>query len=72
MRTAAAELAGKKIRLNSVSLGFIAGTKMTADAEIFEMPRGEVADAAGVILFLLSDRAKFITGANFVVDGGFS
>lgn len=74
LRTAALELAGKNIRLNSVVLGFISGTRMTqnVDAEISEMPRGNVDDAAGVILFLLSDRAKFITGANFVVDGGFT
>ncbi len=74
IRTAALELAEKNIRLNSVTLGFISGTRMTqnVDAEISGIPRGEVEDAAGVILFLLSDRAKFITGANFVVDGGFS
>ena len=74
IRTAALELAGKNIRLNSVTLGLIEGTRMvqSADAEFSGMPRGTVEDAAGVILFLLSDRAKFVTGANFTVDGGFS
>ncbi|MBO4400981.1 MAG: SDR family oxidoreductase [Selenomonadaceae bacterium] len=73
LRTAALELAGKNIRLNSVTLGWISNTKMTAaaDSEIPDVARGTVEDAAGVILFLLSDRAKFITGANFTVDGGF-
>lgn len=73
VRTAALELAAKNIRLNSVRLGWIDGTRMTQNADT-EIPsaRGSVEDAAGVILFLLSDRAKFITGANFAVDGGFT
>ena len=29
------------------------------------------ADITGMVLFLLSDRAKWITGASMVVDGGF-
>ena len=28
-------------------------------------------DITGMVLFLLSDRAKWITGASMVVDGGF-
>ncbi|WP_114394305.1 glucose 1-dehydrogenase [Oleisolibacter albus] len=31
---------------------------------------GEAEDAANMVLFLLSDEAKFVTGAEFVVDGG--
>jgi len=31
---------------------------------------GNVEDVSGIVLFLLSDRAKWITGADFVVDGG--
>lgn len=75
VRCAAQELAAKGQRVNSVCLGWIAGTRMTSDVDntVPEAPlgNGEPADAAGMILFLLSDRARWITGANFVLDGGY-
>jgi len=33
---------------------------------------GEPQDVANIVAFLASDRAKFITGANIIADGGFS
>ena len=73
IRTAALELASKNMRLNSVTLGFISGTRMTTETDNENPPSPlRTKDAAGMILFLLSDRAKFITGANFVVDAGFT
>lgn len=33
---------------------------------------GEVSDVADVTLFLLSDAARFVTGSNYAVDGGYS
>lgn len=33
---------------------------------------GNVEDVANAALFLASDEAKWITGANLVVDGGFT
>ncbi|WP_407398387.1 SDR family oxidoreductase [Anaerovibrio sp.] len=32
---------------------------------------GEPEDVTGTVLFLLSDRARWITGTNVVVDGGY-
>jgi len=32
---------------------------------------GEPMDVANAVAFLLSDAAKFITGTNLVVDGGY-
>ncbi len=74
VRTASLELASKGQRVNSVCLGWI-DTGMTHDAEN-DVPAsplgvGSTEDAAGMILYLLSDKAKWITGANFVIDGGY-
>lgn len=33
---------------------------------------GHVEDISGLVLFLLSDRAKWITGSHYVIDGGYS
>ena len=45
--------------------------------EMFNKPHplggvGNVEDVANAALFLASDEAKWITGANLVVDGGFT
>ncbi len=74
VRTAAREL-GPKCNVNSVCLGWI-DTNMTklSYAESMEVPMGTdgtVVDAANMILYLLSDNAHWITGSNFVVDGGY-
>jgi NAD(P)-dependent dehydrogenase (short-subunit alcohol dehydrogenase family) len=33
---------------------------------------GNVKDLKGIVIFLASDESAFVTGQNFVVDGGFS
>ncbi len=64
-------------RINSVSPGYVrtvAMQKIFLSPEILEkqmLGLGDVEDVSGMVLFLLSDRAKWITGADFVVDGGF-
>ena len=78
-KSAALEYARQGVRVNSVHPGII-GTPLakTLPTEYLEticettpMGRmGEPIDIATMSLFLVSDEAKFITGAEFVVDGG--
>ena len=78
-RSLARELGSKNIRVNSVAPGFLA-TDMThgmSEARKDQITRrtplgrlGEVADVTGLVEFLLSDSARFVTGQTIVVDGG--
>lgn len=83
-KTVALEWAKEKIRCNSVHPGIIM-TNIQNDAlrdnpEQFDILNatipmgymGEPEDIANCVLFLASDEAKYITGAEFVVDGGFT
>jgi NAD(P)-dependent dehydrogenase (short-subunit alcohol dehydrogenase family) len=78
-KTAALEYADAKIRVNAVCPGFI-HTRMTRDAMsrrgeliLAQTPQhrmGEPGEIAEMVAFLCSDRAGFITGACYNVDGG--
>ena len=82
-KSLAAEWAERGVRVNSVSPGYI-GTEMTklgmSNAEwhrqwleMTPMGRvGEPADIAHAVLYLASDAARFATGTNLVVDGGYT
>ena len=80
-RAAAIELAGKNIRVNTVAPGFI-DTDMTAGFDeklraenIARIPMkrfGKPEEVAELCAFLISDRAAYITGQTFVIDGGLS
>ncbi len=82
MRNMALELAQFKIRVNNVAPGAIATPinratlsdpkKVKAVKEIVPLQRfGEPEDVANVVLFLASDRASYVTGSTYYVDGGF-
>jgi 3alpha(or 20beta)-hydroxysteroid dehydrogenase len=75
-RSAAVELGHDGIRVNTVLPGPI-DTDMVAafrdPAQLTERPvprYGQAAEVAEVVLFLASDAASFVTGAEYVVDGG--
>ena len=77
IRSLAKEIADRGHRVNTISPGFI-DTAMTKgvlqeDKLAAEHPLGlgKPEDIAGMVLFLLSSRATWITGADFVVDGGY-
>lgn len=78
-QTAALEYAGSKIRINAVCPGYIR-TRMTEDtmrrrgADVLASTpfgrMGEPEEIAEMVLWLASDRASYVTGAAFNVDGG--
>jgi NAD(P)-dependent dehydrogenase (short-subunit alcohol dehydrogenase family) len=63
---------GPRVRVNCISPGWIAKGRL-AKRDHAQHPTGRAGrpeDIGEMIAFLLSDAAGFITGQNFVVDGG--
>lgn len=68
---------GHDVRVNCIAPGWINVDKTAAfsSEDIHSLPVGRVGnveDIANMVLFLCSDKAGFITGETFVVDGGMS
>lgn len=65
-----------KVRVNCVSPGWIDTQNSTFSKEDkLQHPAakvGEPSDIANMVLFLCSDKSKFITGQNITIDGGMS
>ena len=81
-KTAAVQYAVEGIRVNSVHPGVINTSLLseTASRDVQEQMKaatplgrlGEAGDVAAAVLFLASDEASFVTGAELVVDGGYT
>ena len=83
VKNAALDLAPKNIRVNAVCPGMIAthildnksvtSEDMEADMKKYPLKRyGKPEEVAYAIIYLLSDSSAFTTGANIVIDGGFT
>ncbi|MEK5641323.1 short-chain dehydrogenase [Paenibacillus rhizosphaerae] len=80
-KSAAVEYGKDRIRVNSVHPGIIV-TPMTAPSMASAMPyyeahtqlpyMGEPEDVAYGVVFLASDESRFMTGAELVIDGGWT
>lgn len=80
VRGLARELAPFRITVNAVSPGMVdtqmlrgqlTDDQLAAQAQKIPLERlGRVDDVAGLVEFILSDAAEYITGANFNVSGG--
>lgn len=76
----ATELARKGIRVNAIAPGFIdtAATRKVTPEKMLEAMTGQTAmrrlgtpaDLVGLVLFMLSDEASYMTGQIVAVDGG--
>jgi NAD(P)-dependent dehydrogenase (short-subunit alcohol dehydrogenase family) len=78
----ASELASQGIRSNSICPGIVKtpmsekANEVTSEEDIekgasaYPLGYGEPADVAGLVMYLLSDVSKWMTGSDIIIDGG--
>lgn len=81
-KSLAIELASNKIRVNAISPGHINTELFNQNKELYSKDflneletqypfgLGKTEDVANLVAFLLSNKSKWITGQNIVIDGG--
>ena len=85
VKAMALELVQKKIRVNSISPAHIKNTIMSEQKamslsekemnliiNMHPMGLGKPEDIANACIYLLSDASGWVTGTNFIIDGGYS
>ncbi len=84
VKTMALELAKRSVRINAVSPGTVLTPLMQnymiqiseeerqKRIEGFPLGLGEPTDVANACIYLLSDAARWVTGQNIIIDGGYT
>jgi NAD(P)-dependent dehydrogenase (short-subunit alcohol dehydrogenase family) len=69
-KSLAMEIGTHGIRVNAVSPGAILNLPSLANAKTYVGRGGQPEEVASLVLFLSSDEADYITGQNYIIDGG--
>jgi NAD(P)-dependent dehydrogenase (short-subunit alcohol dehydrogenase family) len=67
----------RQVRVNTLTLGGVLNSQDARfiDKYVAKVPLGRMAnqdDYVGPVIFLMSEAARYLTGANIVIDGGYT